>query len=145
MDRKKLIGIVITVIAAVAGTFIGRAVIDNTGLFNKGFDSQLVAVASEINKKCPMTIDAETRLDTTVALPGNKFQYMYTLVNFKKDQIDVDTLKKTMRPSILNTIKTNPDLKTFRDNNVTMIYNYRDKNGVTVMQLEYMSSDYKSE
>jgi len=107
------------------------------------FDKQMVQLASELNKTCPMMIDAETRWDNTVALPGNTFQYNYTLINLLKDSTDLERIEEYLNPIILNTIKTNPDLKLFRDNNVIMSYNYKDKNSIHLFKLTFSPEQYK--
>jgi hypothetical protein len=113
-------------------------------LFKKpSFDKQMMQAASEINKTCPIMIDAETRLDNTVALPNNVFQYNYTLVNMVKDSVDVEAIEKHLQPIILNTIKTSPDMESFRINNATISYSYKDKNNNYLTKLEFTSNDYK--
>lgn len=107
------------------------------------FDKQMMNVASELNKTCPIMIDAETQLDNAVALPEKTFQYNYTLINMDKDSIDIERLEEYLKPVILNTIKTNPDLKSFRDNNVTMSYNYKDKNSNHILKLTFTPEQYK--
>lgn len=54
------------------------------------FDKQMMQVASELNKTCPIMVDAETQLDNAVALPEKTFQYNYTLINMYKDSIDIE-------------------------------------------------------
>ncbi|MCF8458865.1 MAG: hypothetical protein K9H62_23255 [Bacteroidales bacterium] len=88
-------------------------------------------------------VDSETRLDNALALPGKTFQYNYTLVNLVKDSIDIGSLEEYLNPVILNNIKTNPDLKTFRDNDVTMAYNYKDKNSEHLLKLIFTPDQYK--
>ena len=107
------------------------------------FDKQMMNIASELNKTCPIMIDAETQLDNAVALPEKTFQYNYTLINMDKDSIDIERLEEYLKPVILNTIKTNPDLKSFRDNNVTMSYNYKDKNSNHILKLTFTPEQYK--
>ena len=56
------------------------------GLFKKpAFDKVMMEAASEINKTCPVMVDNVTRLDNSIALPNNVFQYNYTLVSVIKD------------------------------------------------------------
>jgi hypothetical protein len=105
-------------------------------------DSMLKQAASEASKSCPMNIDKDTRLDNVAALPDSKFQYSYTLVNYVKDSINVDEFQKALQPSILNQVKTNPDLKVFRDNKVTMVYSYSDKNKVFVTSVSITPDMY---
>ncbi len=107
------------------------------------FDKQMMNAASELNKTCPIMIDAETQLDNAVALPEKTFQYNYTLINRHKDSIDIVRLKEYLKPVILNTIKTNPDLKSFRDNNITMAYSYKDKNSNHILKLTFTPEQYK--
>lgn len=107
------------------------------------FDKQLMQVASELNKTCPVMVDSETQLDNTIALPGKTFQYNYTLINTVKDSVDIANLEAYMKTSILNTIKTSPDLKTFRDNDVIMTYSYKDKNSVHLLKMTFTPDQYK--
>jgi len=107
------------------------------------FDKQMMQAASEINKTCPIMVDQETRLDNSIALPDNVFQYNYTLVNMEKNSIDISELEEYLKPIILNTIKTNPDLKSFRDHETTMSYNYKDKNSEHLFKLSFTADQYK--
>ena len=107
------------------------------------FDKQMMQVASEINKTCPIMVDKETRLDNTIALPNNVFQYNYTLVNMEKNNVNISELEEYLKPIILNTIKTNPDLKSFRDHKTTMSYNYKDKNSEHLFKLSFTADQYK--
>jgi hypothetical protein len=38
-------------------------------------------------------------------------------------------MENNLRPILINGVKTNPDMKINRDNNTTMGYYYKDKNG----------------
>ncbi len=98
-------------------------------------DRVMMQVASEINKSCPIMVDDETRLDNAVALPGNTFQYHYTLVNKEKETTAINQLKTYLKPNIINDVKTNPDMKIFRDDRTTLGYYYKDKNGVFLFDI----------
>ena len=103
----------------------------------------MMAAASELNKSCPMMVDQDTRLDNAIALPENVFQYNYTLVNLTKDELDLEKFTAYMEPQITNNVKPNPDLKIYKDNQVTMKYYYKDKNGEFVAKFEVANKDYK--
>ena len=107
------------------------------------FDKMLVDAANEVNKNCPMVVDKETRLDNAVALPNKCFQYNYTLVNLVKDSLDTSYIKEFLTPKAINALKTNPSLKPFRDNKVTMCYMYKDKNDQYVCSIKVKPEDYK--
>jgi hypothetical protein len=93
------------------------------------FDKQLVTMANEINKTCPIVVDEDTRLDNVMALPGKTVQYNLTILAEVTDEIDTAAFKEIMLPTQLNMIKTNPGMKTFRDNDVTLVYSYSDNKG----------------
>ena len=76
-------------------------------------------------------------------MPGNVFQYNYTLVNLVKDSIDIPGLESYIKPVILNNVKTNPDMKGFRDNKVTMTYTYKDKDGVYITRINITPDMYE--
>lgn len=139
-EKKKQI--VKTIIGLVVGLTIS-IIVQQYFIKPPTFDKYLMNAASELNKTCPIMVDAETQLDNTIALPANTFQYNYTLINIDKDSIDIVSFEEYLKPVILNSIKTNPDLKTFRDNNVTMSYNYKDKNSNYIVKLTFTPAQYK--
>ncbi len=109
------------------------------------FDNIMMQTASKINESCPIMVDQNTRLDNVIALSNNTFQYNYTLINFVKDSVDINTFENYMQPKILNNVKTNPDLKIYRDNKTTMAYYYKDKNGNFVDKISISEEQYRNE
>ena len=106
------------------------------------FDKAMMQAASEINESCPIMVDQETRLDNAIAFPENILQYNYTLVNLIKDSIDLKAFEDYMQPMILNNVKTNPDLKIYRDNKTTMAYSYKDMEGVFITKISITADQY---
>ncbi|KIO50795.1 zinc ribbon domain-containing protein [Flavobacterium hibernum] len=92
-------------------------------------DKVLVQAANKVNKNCPMNVDANTTLKNAVALPNKTLQYNYVLVGITKADVKIDTVRKYIFPRILEDVRNNPQLKSFRDNEVTIKYNYTDSNG----------------
>ena len=125
-NRNKIFGTVIGIIV------FGLSYIAVQHIFFKtpAYDKVMIKIASELNKTCPIMVDAETRLDNAIALPGNIFQYNYTLVNMDKADVDTLDMKNFLEPSITNIVKTNPQMKFQRDHKTTLNYYYKDKNGV---------------
>lgn len=131
-----------TTLFAVIGAIIGYTSFQY--FFNSpSLDKQLMYAASEINKTCPIMVDKDTRLDNAMSSSSQDFQYNYTLPNYTKEEIDTTVFEKALKPQLVNTISTNPDLKIFRDNNVTIIYNYKDKNGVFLLRISITPAEYK--
>lgn len=102
--------------------------------FKPSIDKQLAEFANEFNKTCPMNIDEYTTLKNVVALPNKTIQYNYILVGITKSEVKLDTVKKYVFPGVLQNAKTNPGMKLFRDNKVTLNYYYADKNGEFVTE-----------
>jgi hypothetical protein len=123
----------------------GSLVLTKCSPSSAAYDKELSAAASEMNKSCPMMVDKETRLDNAVAMPGKIFQYNYTLINFSKDSVDVKMIQDNLEPTLINGVKTSPDLRSFRDNKVTMDYNYKDKNGVFLLKIQITPEKYATE
>ena len=107
------------------------------------FDKQMNTIASELNKTCPMMVDQNTRWDNAMAMSDNTFLYTYTLINHSKSEVNLDTVKKYIEPFLINSVKSSPELKLFRDHKTTMVYNYRDKNGVFVVKFAVTPEMYQ--
>ena len=132
MNKKNIIGIIAgTAVAAIVGILIQNYFSEPVS-----FDQAMMQAASELNKSCPMMVDSETQLDNANALPDNKFQYNYTLVNYSIEELDLEQVKASIEPGIITNVRTNPDLKAYRDNNVTMVYSYKDKNQEHLFKIE---------
>src|SRR5450756_2599612 len=93
----------LTIIAAGIGAVIGYYAVQHFLNPRKAaaFDKALVQISSDMNKNLPMMVDSETRLDSTVAGPGNRITYIYTIVNHAKSEMDISVLKQTVRPQII--------------------------------------------
>ena len=109
--------------------YIGLSIILSCSTRSTDVESLLKIVEQEINKTCPKTIDKDTQLDNVVVLSNKTIQYNYTLVNWKLEDLNLQVIKSALFPSLLNGAKTNPGLKMFRDNKVTLNYYYADMDG----------------
>ncbi len=110
-----------------------------------GYQKELAAVAQEINKKLPMNIGTGITWTKTEALPGKIFRYTYTLANQEVANIDSTAVKKEQTPIVLETIKNEPSLKSFRDHNVIMQYDYYDKDGKRAFSINITPEMYKTQ
>lgn len=142
--KKKLS--LITILSIVVGLLVAFSIQHYVlpNLDAPSIDSQLMSFASEINKNCPFMVDSETRLDNTVAGNGKSIIYNYTLVNYSKEQVNLNLLNSNLKPKILNVIKTNPDMQYLRDNDISFEYYYKDKFGVYIISFKFGPMDYKS-
>ncbi len=133
---------IVTVIAATIGAVVGSMLAHQ--YFNRSptIDQALMATTSQINKGLPMMVDKETRLDNTVVLPNKTIVYRYTLVNMNAADIKKGDLTTALRPQVLNSYKTDESMKSFRENGVTMQYQYSDKNGAVITSFSVNPKDF---
>ena len=139
VDKQKIIKTIVGVVVGIAAYFAVQQLFFRA----PSFDKQMMAAASELNESCPMMVDAETRLDNAVAMPDNVFQYNYTMINIKKEDLDVDVFTNELEPFITNSVKTNPDLQVYRDNKVTMAYYYQDMEGEFLTKIVVTPDEYE--
>lgn len=83
--------------------------------------------ASELNKTLPLMVDRNTRLDSSVAGPGNRFAHIYTLVSLTKADVKLEAFREAMRPQLVTMYRSDPSKKSFRERDVELIYQYMDK------------------
>lgn len=136
-NKGKLVGIIVGSI-----TF-ALAYYGTQQLFKKDLESDLKKAAAEVNKQTPMQVDQFTRLDSASTIGKSKFIYYYTLIGIEKSEVNLDTVAKYVRPTIIENVKNTPELKVFRDNNITMDYKYYDKNGNFVNEISVTPDLYK--
>jgi hypothetical protein len=129
--------LLIIAIGVIAGIVIQRI------YFNPTTEEQLEKAAAIINKKCPVMIDGDTRLESAAVLPGKGFQYNFTLVKMVSDSVNVSTFNEGMTKLLLQSIKTTPVLKAYRERGVTMSYSYSDKNGNFISTITITPDMYK--
>jgi len=139
LTKEQLIGLFVSaIVAAIVSTFVSNM------FFSKPtIDKVLVETANTMNKTLPVMIDADTRIDNVMAFPNKIFMYNYTLVNYEKETFDTIAAKNYLEPRVLNTIKTSPEMKYQRDNNVTLQYRYSDKSGNYLFSFKITPEQYK--
>ncbi len=101
---------------------------------------QLTKAANEVNKKCPMTIDADTRLEN-VKVVKDTFSYNYTLVNYTVEEIDPIKFKSILMPNLKIDACRNNQLRLFMKNGVTVRYRYMSKEGNLVTDINVCNDD----
>lgn len=136
---NKVFGIVIGIVAFVLCFFAVQQLFFDA----PGYNKELMKIASELNESCPIMVDSETRLDNSVTLPGDIFQYNYTLVNMEKATTDTLGMRNYLEPAILNLVKTNPQMEYQREHNITVNYFYKDKNGEFLLLISVTPDKYK--
>jgi hypothetical protein len=105
---------------------------------------QLQKAAKEINRQCPLQVDAGTRLDSARATSATELQYFYTLTATDRAAMTVDIaqLEAQTKPMLVESVRTNQAMADLREHSVTLIYNYSDRVGTPVMRIPIGPAEY---
>ena len=98
--------------------------------------SAIVERFVELNREVlPMKLDAETNL---INIKGTKssIELVYELMNYNKNELDVNAVKKFVEENSPTKNCTSPDTKIFLNNGLSVIDTYLDKSGATVFSYE---------
>ena len=99
-------------------------------------EAELSAAANEVTRSAPKMLDADTRLDGAVAGPGLKFTFLYTLPNIESTKVAPGIFDAKIAPNVTNSACKSGPLKHFFDNNVSVFYSFRGKDGLQVGSVE---------
>jgi len=111
-------------------------------LFKPDVQETLIEVALELNKQAPIQVDEETRLDSAAVTGDQIFDYYYTLI-YRSDMVNKDTIAKYIKPNIIAQIKSSQEMSYFKENNVTLNYNYYGYDGKLAASLKVTPNLYK--
>ncbi|MFC7348132.1 hypothetical protein ACFQO9_15545 [Chryseobacterium zhengzhouense] len=109
-------------------------------------DKELKEAAANMNKMTPQLLSEGVRLDSVSATQNKTLQYSYTLTDDVKEELkteEINEYKSAAKEEALKSIRNSPDMKNFRDNNVTLKYVYYDKNGKPTTDFSVSPSEYK--
>ena len=110
----------------------------------EAIDNKALKVVSQFNDKCPMMIDAETRMDGIEIKASNTISYKYTLINLIAEKVDTAKFNEALRPGIIETIKTNAQLAELRRINSSFEYYYKDRENKFIYSFVIKPSDYNN-
>ncbi len=102
---------------------------ESSGKTGTAVNQNLFAVAAEINKKCPIATDENTRMDSATVFNEYMITYHYTIHTVSNKDIDLVKFKGSMQTAMDEKYKTDPQLKIYRENNIAVAYDYKDKAG----------------
>jgi hypothetical protein len=103
-------------------------------------DSQLKARTRAENKNYPHLLDQYTRVDSCTTY-GTTYKYFLTLSDIMIT--DTTLFKVDMTPQIIKTAKINPKMVFFKKNDITLEYQYSDKDGKYICTIIIKPDEYK--
>ncbi len=137
--HKRLFPVIFTFLLLLAG---GSAFSQTTTITD--FEKGMAEMAASMNQQMPMMINDVTRLDNIATQPGKKLIYNYTILNPHKEPRNYLAYKDMVEPELIEIARNNPQMQTFRDNNVVLFYNYKDENGVVQFTVEINTGNFNS-
>lgn len=97
-------------------------------------EQALIDNSKKLNKNLPLMVDADTRLDATLAI-GMQFHFKYTMVNTAVKDIDVAVFRKKMEENLIRTQRSDKGAVTLLKAGVEYVYSYADKDGVLIASI----------
>ena len=110
-------------------------------------DKLIDKMVVEGNKRCPISLDSDTRLDS-ITHPGKGIlEYSYTLINLSEEDLSVnmDEAVSITKTVVTEGIKnsTSKELNAILQLNATFRYTYYDKNGELLFSFDVTPEEYK--
>ena len=109
----------------------------------KALNKKLEEMAANLNESAPVMLDQYTRCEEASVVQGNIFRYRYTVLNTSNADSLVEHGLQSLKENIGKEFSSNPDLRIFKENNVTMEYVYNDETGRIIRSLQIGPQDYQ--
>lgn len=110
----------------------------------KGSFEQLKLTVEGLNSTLPQQVNENVELVKIVALPNMEMSYQYRLINVSKGDGTLSSLPaEEQKQQTLNVLKTSPDSKFYKDNNVSFSFDFYDKDMNFVYRIKISPSEYK--
>jgi hypothetical protein len=130
-------GLLILAVAGLAGILAGPRCGKKVS-----YEDVLKKNAEAMNRKCPIIVEKDVRLDSTSAGPGKRFTYYYTMLAQTRDSMDVKSFEDRLRPGLTNNLRTNESLDLIRKNRADVDYRFFDRKGRLILDIGIKSEDY---
>lgn len=111
-----------------------------SGLFHQAVANKLYegfkTTADKFNKRGPVMENKFVRFDKTVAGPGARITYFYTLVKHPSTELDRAKLQKNLSGKLLSAVCNNAKVKPSIELGAAYIYEYSGNDGIEVSRVE---------
>jgi hypothetical protein len=104
-------------------------------------ERDLIQVSDKLNKRCPVMVDQETRMDNVTAGPGLVFSYNYTFIKHRSTDVNKQEFVSAQRNGLMGTVCASPDLAKFLKSNVTVKYVYKGYDGGVIGVIPFSRRD----
>jgi hypothetical protein len=133
--------VVVIVLAKACGSIVGENAakkdfeerykkVNNSKSEAEAVESGLDQFVKLANKNLPKMVDGITRLESVTIQNGDRIVGSYTITTLTKNELDsLEEIISEFSRKIKSDFRLDPKTKILRDNNVTWVWNYYDKNG----------------
>jgi len=104
-------------------------------------DQVLTGLTTQFNKKTPLQIDKETRLDKVTAEPGAHLIYHYTLSGMRSAEVNRSSFQEKMKPQLKTRLCSNAEMQNFLKSGVNISYRYKASDGGSIADITFVPSD----
>lgn len=132
--RKKFIGMLALMCSAIV-------LFGASGCTDANAYKAIEEAASQVNKTCPMQVDAVTTVQSVEARKPRTMHY--NMIVKLTDQVTEDAVKTNMKPITVSQVKSNPATLIMRNMDVTFSYSYKTPEGKTIVEFSVTPEDYK--
>lgn len=117
------------------------SLLGKSGSDSMNVDETLVKMTEKMNRKMPVAVDGDTRLDRVSAEPGHQLEYHYTMLNLRAGEVSSSSFYKTFRSTLQKRVCAAKDLQLFFRNRISVAYAYRGIDGHDVGKLAFSPKD----
>ena len=144
-----VLGFIVVLIAAGIGSQIGKQVGKVAYAPSKPTQQQIeekllegfAKAAAQANARGPVMVDQDTRWDRSIAGPGARLTYVYSLPKYSSRDIDRGWLLKNLEPKVRQGVCGSKEMKPSLQYGGTYVYAYNGNDGVEIARFEINNQD----
>lgn len=99
-------------------------------------EDRILATATDIKRNAPMMVDANTRIDGAVVGPGLRLTVLFTFINIESTQFPPNFSFAEFDSMMMRSACTESGLKEVINDNASLIYDFRRKDGSSIRVVE---------
>ncbi len=109
---------------------------------DKKLHGHLVNMAEGLNESAPVQLDDYSTFMGASVTDDNVFQYHYRLASGINEDSVLQIIETQTKRDIREAFRSNPDLKVFTQNNISVDYIYKDAQGNVLKTIRITPKDY---
>ena len=108
-----------------------------------GSDPSLQETVAELNERCPVVLDEDTRLDAITSEGDHRLTYHFSLVRADRSSIDTAEFRRALWPGLLSNLRVSREMEKLRSDGVIVRYEYIDRHKSHVATFEFTPGHYR--